>query len=259
MSELALLKLGGSLISEKRSGGGVREGVVRAIASELAKTWHRPLIIVHGAGSYGHPIAREYDVAHGYRSPRNLEGFIKTSSSMRRLNARVVELLMEGGLPSFGVPASLIFKTRNGRIESANLEPILASIDVGVVPVTCGDVVFDRERKFTVLSGDSIIIYLARRMGAKRIVFATDVEGVYFKEEETGGEEVIPVLRKGMHLRVKYKDIEDVTGGMAAKIDEAFEAVEAGINVVIVSGFYPDRVARALMGETVRGTMLSIE
>lgn len=259
MPELSLLKLGGSLISDKKSGGGIRESIVRAVAAEIAKTWPRPLIIVHGAGSYGHPLAREYRVADGYRSPRNLEGFIKTSSSVRWLNAKMVELLTDGGLPCFGVPASLIFKTRNGRIESANLEPILASIDVGVIPVTCGDVVFDRERKFTVLSGDSIAVYLARRMGAKRIVFATDVEGVYVRDEEKGSEEVIPVLRKGAHLRVRYEDTGDVTGGMAAKVDEAFEAVEAGIDIVIVSGLHPDRVARALMGEPVRGTRLSIE
>jgi isopentenyl phosphate kinase len=43
---------------------------------------------------------------------------------------------------------------------------------------------------------------------------------------------------------------------MAAKVEEAFEAVEAGVEVVIVNGLRPERVIGALRGERVEGTYL---
>jgi len=48
----------------------------------------------------------------------------------------------------------------------------------------------------------------------------------------------------------------DVTGGMFGKIAELIPAAEQGIPVVIVNATEPDRVCKALKGETVKGTVI---
>lgn len=254
MGELSILKLGGSLLTGKGKGARVRWEVVKEIARLLSSGDVRPLILVHGAGAIGHPLAKEYKLYEGYRSERHLEGFVRTSIEMRSLNNEIVRVLVESGLPSIGMPGGLIFRTWNGAIESVDLTPILAALDLDLVPVTCGDVVFDRSRKFTVLSGDAIAVDLARRLKAKRVVFATDVDGVFDRLGDGGT--LIKELRKGEHLRPLYGEVDDVTGGMAYKIDEAFAAVDAGVDVRIVNGLHPERILKALRGEDVIGTRL---
>ncbi len=252
-----VLKIGGSVITDKsKKTREIREEKLRAIGESLKTLWPKPLIIVHGAGTYGHPLAKEYNLNMGYRDPSSLEGFVKTSSSVRQLNSKVVEILNEIGLPCIGIPAGIVFRTRRGIIESVDLDPFLASLDIGVTPVTCGDVTFDRTLKFTVLSGDSIAVYLARKLSAKTLVFATDVDGVYnYRDNER---QIIKELKRGAHLRIHYRDIGDATGGMANKIEEAYNAVEAGVEVSIVNGLYPERVVEALLGRPVLGTRLII-
>jgi len=250
-----VLKIGGSVLTNKRKKTPeLREEKLREIGRSLRTLWPKPLIIVHGAGTYGHPLAKEYNLNAGYKDPRSLEGFIKTSCSMKTLNNRVVEILNEVGLPCIGIPAGIVFRTRRGAIESTNLDPFLASLDIGIIPVTCGDVTFDRVLKFTVLSGDAIAVHLAKKLSAKTLVFATDVDGVYDYRDDEG--QIIKELKRGEHLRLRYRDVEDVTGGMATKIERAYEAVEAGVDVRIVNGNHPDRVIDSLLGNPTIGTRL---
>lgn len=252
-----VLKIGGSVLTDKRKNmPELREECIRRLGESLKTIWPKPLIIIHGAGTYGHPLAKEYGLAEGYKDPRSLEGFIKTSSSMRALNNRVVEILNSAGLLCVGIPAGIVFRTRRGTIESMNLDPFLASLDIGLIPVTCGDVTFDSHLKFTVLSGDTIAVHLAKKLSAKTLVFATDVDGVY--DYRDGEKQLIRELRRGDHQKIRYREVEDVTGGMAYKIEKAYEAVEAGVDVRIVNGNHPDRVIDALLGRPTTGTRLTI-
>ncbi|MEM3395044.1 MAG: isopentenyl phosphate kinase [Nitrososphaerota archaeon] len=257
MRTLMILKIGGSVLTDKRKKTPeLREENLRLLGQSLKTLWPKPLIIVHGAGTYGHLLAKEYGLTNGYKDPRSLEGFIKTSSSMRLLNNRVVEVLNDAGLPCIGIPAGIVFRTRRGTIETISLDPFLASLDIGIVPVTCGDVTFDSHLKFTVLSGDTIAVYFAKKLSAKTLVFATDVDGVYeFRNNER---RLIKELKRGYHYKIQYRDVGDVTGGMAYKVETAYEAVEAGVDVRIVNGNYPDRVIEALLGNPTTGTKLTI-
>ena len=67
MPDRIILKLGGSIITDKGSGnaGVVRENVLRDIAKTLKEFSDIPLLLVHGAGSYGHPQARQYNIQSG--------------------------------------------------------------------------------------------------------------------------------------------------------------------------------------------------
>ena len=255
MGRLQVLKIGGSVLMDKRSGSReLREELLKELFSRIRDELEGPLILVHGGGTEVHRVAVEYNVAAGAKRS-SVEGFARTALEVRRLNLKVTELMMSSGLMPFPIPASLAFRTTGGKIRSANLDPFLASLEHGLIPVTCGDVVFDRELGFTVLSGDSISVYLATKLRAVRIVYATDVDGVLARDPE-GRTRLVPLMDYETHRRTVYTEVPDATGGMAAKVEEAFEAVEAGVEVVIVNGLRPERVIGALRGERVEGTYL---
>jgi len=256
VTELVVLKLGGSVITDKNRPFTYREDVVARIGREIVRCWPTPLLIIHGGGSFGHPIARQYSIAQGYRELRQLEGFVKTLQAMRDLNHRVVQTLVDTGIGAVGMPASLLFVTRNGVIETALLDTLFSALDVGVIPVTCGDAVFDRERKFTVLSGDRIAVYLAKRLHAKRLVFAVDVDGIYDYNRQTGEKHILPELDQRRHASIIYHQVDDVTGGMFEKVDEAFGAAAAGVEVLFVNGLVEGRVEAAVKSGKVVGTRL---
>lgn len=256
MRELTILKLGGSLITDKEKPFVLRRNVLEDVGRELKEVWPIPLIIVHGGGSYAHPIAKSYKVSEGYKTPEHLKGFIETAKIVRRLNNEVVETLVSSGLPCIGIPASTFIITKNGRIGTCNLDAFFTALDIGVTPITCGDAVFDRVLKFTILSGDTIASYLSVRLKAKRMVFALDVDGVYVKDRFTGEIKLAEKLTPGMPIEVFKTVEEDVTGGIVKKIEEGFEAVEKGVEVLLVNGLVRGRIKSAIIGEETIGTKL---
>lgn len=256
---LVVVKLGGSVITEKTRRFSLNAETIKNIGRELAETLEESridLILVHGGGSYAHPVAKDYSVSEGFKDERSLEGFVKTSKAVRMLSLDVVSNLIEGGLKAITVPASSIFITRSGRISSCNLEPIFSALRIGVVPITSGDVVFDRDRGFTVLSGDEISSYLAVRLRAKRLIFVMDVDGIYVKDWETGELRLAKEFSRGMRVEPMTRLEEDVTGGIVKKIEEGLSAAEAGVEVLFVNGLAEGRLRKAVLGELVLGTRL---
>ncbi|MEM4287640.1 MAG: isopentenyl phosphate kinase [Candidatus Caldarchaeum sp.] len=260
MRGLVILKIGGSVITDKKVERLFRKDVMDRISREVARCWPTPMVIIHGAGSFGHPIAERYRLSEGFREQRQLEGFVKTLQSVKLLNQMVAESLIETGIGAVGIPASMLFVTRKEVIETAHLDLIFSALDIGVIPVTCGDATFDRETKFAVLSGDDIAVYLAKALKASKIVFATDVDGVYEYDRETKVRRLVTKLDFRKHASIFYGDVEgaDVTGGMFNKVETAFQAVKAGVKVVIVNGLVEGRVEAAIKGDPVVGTVLVI-
>jgi len=175
---------------------------------------------------------------------------------MRRLNVLVVKGLLDSGLDAVGMPGSMLFVTRNDVIETALLDTLFEALEAKLVPVLCGDAVFDRGKTFTILSGDTIATYLIKRLGGKRLVFAVDVDGVYGQDRETGERRLITELTPKLHTSLLYYPVDDVTGGMFGKVEDGFDAVEAGAEVLFVNGLTGGRVEAALKGEPVIGTRL---
>jgi len=257
LKDLAIVKLGGSLITVKDKPFTLRGDVLERIGSELSGL-EEFLILVHGGGSYAHPVAKKYSVSEGYRDEEHLKGFMETSIAVRRLNLEVVERLVAGGLRCIGIPSSTIFSTSSGKILTCSLEPIFLSHRVKLAPVTCGDVVFDRELGFTVLSGDVIASYLAIRLKAKRLIYAIDLDGIYVRDRITGEVKVAEELKPGMKLEPLGKIEEDVTGGIVRKLEEGFRAAEKGVEVMIINGLVKDRMRDAVLGKRVLGTVLKV-
>ncbi len=255
--ELVVLKLGGSVITDKRRPFSLNHEVIRRLGLEISEAADdNPVIIVHGGGSYAHPLAKKYSVAEGFKDELHLRGFVETSMAVRKLSLDVVSYLVDGGLSAVSIPAAAIFITRSGKIMSCNLEPLFSAMRIRVTPVTSGDVVFDRDIGFTVLSGDAIASYLAIRLRAKRLIYVIDVDGVYVRDRVSGEVKVAEESSRGVRIEPLGGGGEDVTGGIMNKLEEGFAASESGVEVLLVNGLAEGRVRDAISGKEVLGTRL---
>jgi isopentenyl phosphate kinase len=257
---MEILKLGGSVVTRKDRPRTPNNEAITRLATEVATAGPRRLIIVHGGGSYGHPLAKEYDIATGYKSPNQLAGFSLTHQAMVELNKLIVDVFLDAGVPAVSIAPSSFITTEDRRITTIDFGIVSRAVESSFVPILYGDAVLDTVLKFTILSGDQLAARLATDLGARRIIFGVDVDGVYTANPKLAKEaRLIEELSLGqMRGMIKVGEAlsTDVTGGMLGKIKEAGAAVEAGVEVQLVNALKPGVVHDALRGEKVACTWL---
>ena len=240
-----VVKLGGSVITDKKVAFSYREAAVRGLGSAMASS-KVPVVLVHGGGSFGHTEARRHGLSSSRSSP-SPEGVSETREAMFNLDAKVCASLSAAGVHPYPFsPFTLL--DRDGGAGSSFLERLLRA---GTTPVTFGDVVHDG-KGFRVLSGDTICVELAEMLGAPRCVMALDVEGVL---DERGA--VIGVLSEEGEARISPARA-DATGGIALKIKEAMRMASSGTEVRFVSGLRPAEFSKALKGLKFHGTTVKV-
>jgi isopentenyl phosphate kinase len=247
---VTVIKLGGSVITKKEQAFTPNQRNIRNLATALAR-YRGKIVIVHGAGSYGHPLAKHYGLK---TKPTKIDGIgvTLTRLAVQILHLDVVMSLEKAGLPTYSLPPVSLLDINGAKVIRVELlESILSS---GLIPVTFGDVLSTSRGSF-VISGDRLATLLAGKLRPNRVVFALDVDGVYDSNPKDGT--LITELQSGM----KYKSIglakwTDVTGGISGKIDEAQKIARKGVDVIFVNGAKPERVLKALKGERVLGSLL---
>ena len=257
---MEILKLGGSVVTRKDQPKTPNMEAIRRLAREVAAAGPRKLVIVHGGGSYGHPLAKEYDISTGYSTPRQLTGFSLTHQAMVELNRIIVEAFLDTGVPAVSIAPSSFIVTEDRRITEVDFSVVTRAVDSNMVPILYGDAVLDAARRFTILSGDQLAVRLSTDLGAERLIFGVDVDGVYTANPKLAKdakliEELSLSQMKGM-VRIGEALSTDVTGGMLGKVNEAAAAVEAGVEVQLVNALKLDAVNAALRGEKIPCTWL---
>ncbi|MFH1328895.1 MAG: isopentenyl phosphate kinase [Candidatus Bathyarchaeota archaeon] len=258
-----ILKLGGSVITDKSKPYSFLTSVVKRVAREISMAKPDGLVIVHGGGSFGHPLAREYNLAAGFVRHSQLEGFVKTRQAMLILNKLIIEALVDEGIKPVSLQPSAFIITRNGRIVAFDTVILSRMLGLGLTPVLYGDVVLDQVNGFSILSGDQIVSRLASVLGSKRIILACDVDGVYTADPKIHhGSKLVRKLTLPDLKKIKVDNsgrVSDVTGSMAGKLDEMVPALKMGIPVVILNGLKRRRIHTALKGLTPLGTTISFK
>ena len=98
MAETVILKLGGSVITDKSGNCSVDYERLDWIASEIAKRQaDKKIIIIHGAGSCGHPEAKQHHLDKGLDA-NNISGIFITHKAVSALNDAVVNALRARGV-----------------------------------------------------------------------------------------------------------------------------------------------------------------
>lgn len=212
-----VLKLGGSVITEKSRVETVNEERLAELASALAG--HEGLVIVHGAGSFGHHHAAKHGVSVT-EGTHDAEAVREIHASMERLNENVIEALASEEISAVSVaPFSVGHRDREGDLQFP-LGQIETMLGEGFVPVLYGDVISHRGKGATIISGDELVVTLAGELNADRVGLCSTVDGVL---DDAG--EVIPRIASydDVAASLGESDATDVTGGMAAKVRTLLE------------------------------------
>ncbi|MEM3579398.1 MAG: isopentenyl phosphate kinase [Candidatus Bathyarchaeia archaeon] len=259
-----ILKIGGSVITDKSKEMEVRMDAISRLAEEILEANPKNLIIVHGGGSFGHPLAQKHAIKGGFKDASQIVGFAETHHVMTVLNGLFMDALIWRSIPAVSIAPSSCIITKNGRITCFEDSSMKKLLEMGFIPVLYGDVVLDTELGFTILSGDQLTSFLALRFNAKNILIGVDVDGIYDVDPKTNAKArmlehlTLEQLRKVQGL-LGGSNVCDVTGGMANKIAELLPAIEHGIPVLIVNASKPRYLYKALKGERVKSTLIEKE
>ncbi|MGA8543105.1 MAG: isopentenyl phosphate kinase [Thermoplasmata archaeon] len=255
---LVIVKLGGSVITRKREVERVRPKVLARLAAEISGEKDRRVIVLHGAGSFGHPGAKRFGLA---RAPLPSEsvgerarGAAIVATEVRRLHLLVLRALVRAGASPASVPVATHARNREGKLVAFDSSPFSESLGRGLLPVSFGDVVPDERWGASILSADTIAEQLVGPLRPERVVFVSDVPGVL--EGSPRGrrtvatelsESVVAALRPGA-------DAVDVTGGIRGKAETMLRIAGAGADAGLISGLTDGGLSRALRGEMVYGS-----
>jgi isopentenyl phosphate kinase len=262
--KLTILKIGGSVITDKNGELSARTNEIDRLAEEIQKANVRGLIVVHGGGSFGHPSAQKYRIKDGLKEDSQKIGFSETHHFMTVLNGLFMDSLIWHEVPAVSVTPSSCIITENGRINHFEDASVRALLKMRFIPVLYGDTVLDSKQGFTILSGDQLVTSLAMRLNAERIVMGVDVDGIYDADPKV--EKTAKILRhlkleelKELRSKLVKPTARDVTGGMFGKVVELLPAVEQGIPVTIMNASKPSYVRNVLEGKSVECTLIRKE
>ncbi len=259
-----IIKLGGSVITYKsKTPPTTNRVIIHRIAQELA-SYNEPLILILGGGAHGHQAAHE----HGFstvssNASSRTTGISHIRHNMTMLAHEVETALSATGVPSVVVPPFCTTVLRNGHITEYFTEAISNSLEAGLVVIVHGDVCFDLEQGALILSGDTLVSWLAMRYAARRILVGTDVDGVYDSDPRTNPDAALitRVDQSNMETIVQQTGPSmavDVTGGMSKKLSELISLAKHGMEVVIFNLLVPNRLARLLRDEHTTCTRIEV-
>jgi isopentenyl phosphate kinase len=249
MPERVVMKLGGSVITEKAGPCRIDHRRLEEISRAVSGRNNVTLTLIHGAGSCGHPQAQRYRLKDGVGGA-NRKGIAVTHAAVARLNRAVVRALRREGVEALGLHPLQLCVAENGRIASLTLEPLERLQALGITPVLHGDVVTDRARGASIVSGDQLVTFLATALRCSRVGVATDVKGVLGP-----GGKVVPRINAASveKLVIGGSGARDVTGGMRGKVEELLRLAEQGIESHV---FHVSRIGAFLDGKDHGGTVI---
>lgn len=261
MPDLVLLKLGGSLITEKARPETPRREVISRLAGEIARAARDlpgRLIVGHGSGSFGHVAARESGIASGLRSADQLPGVSRTQERAAALHHLVIAALVEAGALPFSIAPSSCLVAEAGRPAAFTAEPLLLALDRGLLPVIYGDVVTDRAWGVSIASTETLFEILARTLldagrPIHRALWLGETDGLWDDQGRT-----VPRISAADFDRAAGAIGDpagtDVTGGMRHRVETALALARLGVPSLLANGLTSGLLERALRGETVAGT-----
>jgi acetylglutamate kinase len=251
-----LIKLGGTLLDAAES----RNRLAAEISSAVNQDLH--VVVVHGGGKQ----MTRYLAAHGVESrfvnglrvttPEVLDAVVKVLAGA--VNQELVSAFIACGALAVGLSGmdALLTEARQMsedlgwvgkpvRSDARLLNTLLAAGYLPVIACLAGD----RQGQFFNVNADQMSISVAAALGADKLLFLTDVDGV------RGENNVVYSTLNSDQCR-QLIDTGIATGGMRAKLEAAVEALQMGVaEVVIAPGATPGVLGKLLAGEPI-GTRL---
>ncbi len=262
---LIFLKLGGSLITDKSRPHLPRYRIIHRLACEI-KVIHEnhpeiKILLGHGSGSFGHIPASKYHTIDGVMTLDEWKGFLEVWREARGLNQIILKIFSDEGLPVLSFPPSGSIVSSNRIIKNWEITPINKSIEIGLIPIVFGDVVFDTILGGTILSTEDLFLHLVPHLKPDFILLAGEETGVW--EDYPRSSKLLKCITPENYQEISHSaGISagvDVTGGMAQKVKLMVELVKRNpdLKVKIFSGFKPGALVDQMLGSG-EGTLICI-
>ncbi len=260
---LFIIKLGGAAITDKTNNATMRKEIIDRISREIS-VCSGNLIIVHGAGSFGHTIAKKYHLTNGTSTNielnKQLRGLSEIRVSMRELNTYISKQLHKSGSNPFPIDISSLLITNRDNVQHIDFRIVNYALENNQIPIFHGDMCFDESTSFRVVSGDRIIYLLIKylkdlQQNDIHVIFGTDIDGLYDRDPSLENAKLIE--------KIKFEQIDDminiaggssgidVTEGMKGKLIEIKKILKMGVGVTMINITVPGRLQKLLTNEKV--------
>lgn len=228
---MLIVKLGGSVITDKSSYRSFRKDVTGKVIEVLAGL-DEQLILVHGAGSFGHIKAKEYGLP-GKVNRKTLTGFAVVHQDVMRLNLMIMDMLLSAGMDAITVSPASTFSSRSSYTQLSRLA------DNGFTVVSHGDCYLSGNY-VRIVSGDRIVKDLAAKYKPSKVIFLSDVDGVYNRNPKLHAD---AALISSLEDDIEFSGtVDDVTGGMEGKLSEMKKIAKYSNGVYLINGNNPERI-----------------
>ncbi len=257
MKAPAVVKLGGSAITDKSKASTARLEVIHNAIKEVA-AFSGPMILLHGGGSFAHPFVSRAALRNGFRQKSQLSLVSEIELNLDQLTRIIGVGLLLRHRPFVPLAPMSFMTLRRGQVGRSFLDPITAALRLGLIPLIHGDVAFDETRGCSIVSADRIASFLGEKMGASRVLFGSDVDGLYDGNLMTSSKaELIAEVNRGNYARV-LKGLKpskgDVTGGMRGKALEALWLAKHGCESYVFNLTKSGNLRGLLVGSSSTGT-----
>ncbi len=235
--KVIVVKYGGSAMVEHE----LKKSVIRDVA--LLKLVGFKPIIVHGGGKeitkWANKCGLETRFVNGLRYTDKATMEI-AEMVLNKINKGLVSMMEKLGVSAVGISGKdgttlrvdkKLSKGQDigfvGEIKEVNTALLQKLIDDDIVPVICPIGSDDNYHSFNI-NADDAACAIAAAMGAEKLAFLTDIEGVY----------VDPLNKDTLITRMTVSETRDflnsghVGGGMLPKLQNCCDAIESGVSRV---------------------------
>jgi isopentenyl phosphate kinase len=269
--ELTVIKLGGSLLTDKTKPYTYRKQVLASVAREIGECLRegliQSLVLIHGVGSYGHPPVLEHRLHKGFLGPEQLLPLSMTQEDVATLRHIIVKEFQNAEIPVCLMYPSSMIVSEKMKMTNYFLEPLKGFAAVGMVPLLGGDILVDSAMGWSIGSGDQLAVILCKELGAKRLLFASDVSGIYDADPKLKPDAVLIDTVNLNDLdstlrRMGASGMVDASGSMKGKLQAIVPAkplIEQGLQVGLISMMEYGNLKAFLKNEDCQCTHVVVE
>ena len=263
---LFILKLGGSVITEKDENLTMKEDEIERLTTEIAEAKNEGdfnLVLVNGAGSFGHYPVMEYDLygPDGVKemNEERIFGVTKVHKHVEDLNRKIWDELEKHHIPAMPVHPSSCVVQEDSKLVKFEIEPIKLMLENNIIILSYGDMAPDRTKSSTIISGDIILTHLGEELDADKLLVGSDIDGVFTGDPNEDSDAYLISLINGSNLTEvidaagKSRKI-DATGGMGGKLRSILD-MKKKIRSLIFNAKTEGLTKRVLLGEEI-GTVI---
>lgn len=271
MDDCIVIKFGGGLITDKSTMCTPNYAVIDSLVDVVANCLDDDLrvIVVHGAGSFGHLRAKHWKLNQGYLPDYDFapqddcqsqeEAVSIVRKEMLTLNQIVLDAFAKRGISTHKLPPHE-WARNTGSNFNGNITQLFNNNNS--VEITFGDVVDCDEGSFGILSGDDLVVRICQDIpNVKRLIFAVKgVDGILKRPPEVADHnDLIEQWSPSIEYGGVHNSEIDVTGGIGLKAIRGSQVAASGVEVFIINGEQPQRLLDACKGISTRGTQIFAE